>query len=112
MQMTENEIVKSYMEAKEKDKLICILAELNGCQRHDITAILRNNGVDLPGPKLKKIEEPKPKTYERITEYPEHDIEVPKCVKEELESSVQALNNQITIMRERRDEILAFLARL
>lgn len=115
MQMTENEIVKSYKEAKEKGKQIGILADLNGCQRQEITAILRNNGVDLPGPKPKKVEEPKepkPKTYERITEYPAKDIEVPICVKEELMSSVEALTEQIDSLLKRREDIIDFIKRI
>ena len=116
MQMTDNEIVKSYKEAKEKKKQIGILADLNGCNRQEITAILRNNGVDLPGPKPKKTEEPKdkPKIYERITEYPpeEKDILVPICVKEELMSSVEAMTEQINSLLKRRAEIIDFIKRI
>ena len=47
MQMSVNEIVRSYREAKEPGKQITILAELNCCTREDIYNILKENGVDI-----------------------------------------------------------------
>lgn len=45
MQMTDNEIVKSYKKAQDRRKQIGILAELNLCTKEDIRIILRKAGV-------------------------------------------------------------------
>lgn len=48
MQMTVEEIIKNYMQAKDKAKQIGILADLNGCDKEKIRSILRTRGVELP----------------------------------------------------------------
>ncbi len=48
-QMSPSEIVQMYKEAKEKSIQIKILAELNLCSQDEIKAILRENGIRLPG---------------------------------------------------------------
>lgn len=48
MQMTVEEIIRSYTEAKDKSKQIGILADLNGCDKEKIRSILRTKGVPLP----------------------------------------------------------------
>lgn len=48
-QMSPSEIVQMYKEAKEKSIQIKILAELNLCSQEEIKAILRENGIRLPG---------------------------------------------------------------
>lgn len=49
MTMTENEIVRSYREAKNKRQQIEILADLNTTSIDEIKKILKANGVDLRG---------------------------------------------------------------
>lgn len=49
MTMTENEIVKSYKEAKNKQNQIKVLAELNDTNPEEIKKILKSKGVDLRG---------------------------------------------------------------
>lgn len=49
MEMKDEEIVKSYKEAKNKRHQIEILAELNACSVDYIKKILKANGVDLRG---------------------------------------------------------------
>ena len=49
MNMTENEIVRSYRAAKNKRQQIEILADLNVVSQDEIKAILKENGVDLRG---------------------------------------------------------------
>ena len=44
MQMTENEIVKSYKQSTKKVQQIGILADLNLCTKKEIRAILEKNG--------------------------------------------------------------------
>lgn len=46
MQMTENEIVRNYREAKNKREQVTILADLNRCEKEEIVEILLKNGVD------------------------------------------------------------------
>lgn len=46
MQMTENEIVRNYREAKNKREQVTILADLNSCSKDELIAILLKNGVD------------------------------------------------------------------
>lgn len=53
MQMTDNEIIRSYKEAPEgkKQKQIKILSELNACDKKTIREILRKGGFDIKEPK-------------------------------------------------------------
>ena len=46
MQMTNEEIVRSYKEAKHKKEQVGILAELNACTRSQIIEILRAGGIE------------------------------------------------------------------
>lgn len=48
MQMTVEEIIRSYTQAKDKSKQIGILADPNGCDKGKIRSILRTRGVELP----------------------------------------------------------------
>ena len=48
MQMTVEEIIRNYIQAKDKSKQIGILADLNGCDKEKIRSILRTRGVELP----------------------------------------------------------------
>lgn len=47
MTMTENEILRSYQQAKNKKQQIEILADLNQVPKDTIKAILRENGIDM-----------------------------------------------------------------
>lgn len=48
MQMTDNEIVRSYQHAQNRTKQISILAELNACSKAQIRDILEKNGEEVP----------------------------------------------------------------
>ena len=48
MQMTVEEIIRSYTTAKDKSKQIGILADLNGCDKEKIRAILISKGCQMP----------------------------------------------------------------
>ena len=58
MEMSEKEIIKSFEEAKDRNKQIRVLADLNGCPRDQIVEILSAAGVyKKPGKKPAKKEE-------------------------------------------------------
>lgn len=46
MEMSPEEIVRDYRTAKNKGKQVTILAELNGCTREDIIAVLSAGGIN------------------------------------------------------------------
>ena len=46
MMMSNDEIVRSFLEAKYRTKQVGILAELNACRKNDIIEILKQGGVD------------------------------------------------------------------
>lgn len=48
MEMTDDDIVKEYREAKHKSRQIGILADLNGCAKNDIKCILIRHGALNP----------------------------------------------------------------
>ena len=54
MTMTENEIVRDYRAAKNKQQQIAILADLNTTTTDEIKKILKANGVDLRGGSFRK----------------------------------------------------------
>ena len=52
MVMTVQEIAKSYNEAADKGRQVGVLADLNGCDRHQIIVVLKGQGItDIPQPK-------------------------------------------------------------
>lgn len=65
MVMTNEEICRDYRQAKQKQKQIGILAELNQCDKITIVSILKAGGEQLPGnyynkPQPKKTKSPAP----------------------------------------------------
>ena len=100
MQMTANEIVKSYREAKEKKKQIQILSELNACSTADIKQILRDNGVQFPGPEP-KADKPKAALKEPKLD---HTIIIPRWVNEAVEERINRLDEEIKTMKAELEE--------
>lgn len=49
MEMSKEEIVRRYKEAKKKSGMIQILAELNGTSKTEIRKVLTEFGITLPG---------------------------------------------------------------
>lgn len=47
MEMTKEEIIRDYRQARYKGKQVGILADLNGCRKSGIVAILREGGVPV-----------------------------------------------------------------
>lgn len=66
--MSHNEILASYRQAKDKKKQIKILAELNLCGEKDIVRILEEQGEVIPKP------ERKPKTAKDVPDVPEPPV--------------------------------------
>ena len=65
MQMTVEEIIRNYTQAKDKSKQIGILADLNGCDKEKIRAILISKGCQMPtkGRPKKETTEKKIESY-------------------------------------------------
>lgn len=63
MQMSNEEIVRSYREAKDKAKQLGILSELNACDKQKIKDILAEGGIDhrqLPRSRKEKAADERP----------------------------------------------------
>lgn len=84
MQMTTEEIIRNYTEAKDKSKQIGILADLNGCDKEKIRSILRTKGVPLPtkGRPKKETSTRKTSTVEKVT-WPKEDPKIEDLVQED-----------------------------
>lgn len=90
MQMTTEEIIRNYTEAKDKSKQIGILADLNGCDKEKIRSILRTKGVPLPTKGRPK------KTEVKKTTWPKSDPKIEDLVqKDEFESPMRPLEATI-----------------
>ena len=71
MEMTDNEIVRSYREARDKGKQVKILSQLNLCEIGEILDILTKNGVKPQ--ELPRTRRGKAKT-ETVESPPKHRI--------------------------------------
>ena len=82
MQMTENEIVKSYKQATKKVQQIGILADLNLCSKKEIRAILESHGCEVPhyGNRYTKPKEATKQTKSKKPEQPSLDFQTPVVV--------------------------------
>lgn len=105
MQMTTEEIIRNYTEAKDKSKQIGILADLNGCDKEKIRSILRTKGVPLPTKGRPKKETSTRKTSTKTKEptstvkkvtWPKPDLKIEDLVqKDEFESPIRPLETKI-----------------
>jgi len=90
MQMTVEEIIRSYTQAKDKSKQIGILADLNGCDKEKIRAILISKGCQMP-----TKGRPKKETVEKVT-WPKEDPKIEDLVqKDEFESPIRPMKATI-----------------
>lgn len=90
MQMTTEEIIRNYTEAKDKSKQIGILADLNGCDKEKIRAILISKGCQMP-----TKGRPKKETVEKVT-WPKEDLKIEDLVqKDEFESPIRPMKATI-----------------
>lgn len=71
MQMSNEEIVRSYREAKDKAKQLGILSELNACDKQKIKDILAEGGIDhRQFPRSRKEKDARPEKAERTKARP------------------------------------------
>lgn len=118
MQMTEKEIVKNYIESKNKTAQVGILADLNLTDKETIKEILKQNGISYPpkrGVKTKEEQE----VYKKImSEEPQkavikktvknENIEDPKAAAGNVPDIVlQMVNEKIYEMQEELEAIIA-----
>ena len=90
MQMTTEEIIRSYTTAKDKSKQIGILADLNGCDKEKIRGILISKGCQMPtkGRPRKEQTEPKGKAR-KVTYHKELGVLSTEEIKTEVEDIVK-----------------------
>lgn len=114
MQMTDNEIIKSYKEAKEKKKQIEILAQLNACPTTTIREILIANGVQFPGPKPKKAKEETKVVAVISKDAPTLPVEkvIPEFVDKVVQERLAFLRDSIAMAEERLTKLRAEEAEL
>lgn len=70
MQMTEQEICKEYREAKDPNRQLTILAQLNTCEPGDILAILEKNGEPLKKRPYQRNPKPEKEATKKEEEIP------------------------------------------
>lgn len=110
MTMSNDEIIRAYLQSKDHRKQIGILADLNGCDKEKIRTILIHHGVKLPTPgrPKKEVKEPTVKIEKRkasdVLPVPKEEpkvvwVPVPEKKKEPLPLSV------IMALQKRIDEI-------
>lgn len=94
MQMSPADIKKEYLEAKNKIKIIGVLADLNTTTPKEIKRILEGQGVELS--QKKKAEEKK--MEEKKTEkQPEKEKEVPEIIAQTITDKIASLGRRIEI---------------
>lgn len=124
MQMSKDEIVRKYKEAKNKKHVIEILADLNTCDKSLIRTILTEGGISLPGnpnfgkPKA-QIKKPIA-TEEETEESNEVAIEetnpikhepLPDVIRHQLLLDADAIDNQIMELVQKKQAILDYVYR-
>ena len=99
MQMTNEEIVRSYKQADPKKKVeqIRILSELNACDKKTIREILEKNGCNPPKYGNRYTGKVK-KDGELKVEQPEIKVETPDIVVELVREAIMEYNTKIITM--------------
>lgn len=117
MQMSKEEIVRRYQEAKYKSKQVQILAELNGCDKETIQEVLRQSRIEIQAAKAKKTAEKPIKTKSEgkpADRNPVSKTTIPEAVKQavitmlekkrlEIEADRQALEEKTRTIKELED---------
>lgn len=114
MQMTEDEIYRSYKEAKEPQKQIRILAQLNCCDTDKIKEIIASHGEPVPKRKYTrrqpvKVQPPEKPQAVKKSDLPESVIAALKQKIMFLESDIERYATESENCRARADEIREFL---
>ena len=112
MNMTPEEICRSYREAKKKMEQIKILSELNATTEEEIKKILKENGYLKTGPKTAimqtALKKPKLETPETNMQPKQ---EVPDAVIQLCVKRVEVIREQIDKLEKELEKINNFLAR-
>lgn len=107
MEMSEEEIVKSYKEAAYKGSQIGILADLNGCNPSEIYVILEKHDIDITKPENKKTKhgrragqpnKPKKKEQKTLTDFDKKLLSI-------LEEGIVTIDKEIQKHQEVIDEL-------
>lgn len=112
MQMTNEEIIKSYKEAKDKKKQIKILADLNTCDANVIKEILVEAGEAAPRVYKRAAKKPEEKKTTKTAEQ-----ELPTAIIKSLTMRMNEIGAAITLqeakieeLKQERQDITDFLA--
>lgn len=119
MQMTNEEIVRNYNEAKNKTAQIGILADLNCCPKSEIRNILREAGIKLSGnpnfgkatikKKPKAKDELKAAAEEIEKQEEEKTKRIPDVVRHQLLEDIKKLDEEIGELLKKKKELLDFV---
>ena len=117
MTMSNDEIIRAYLQSKDQRKQIGILADLNGCDKEKIRTILIHHGVKLPTPgrpkkeikeaqeKIEKKREAAVKIEKRkASEVLPIPMETPEVVRETLTKKLEPLPMSVVTALEKRIE--------
>lgn len=96
MQMSEQEIVRSYTNAKDKRSQVGVLAELNACPNDTIREILERNGISAPKPgrKSQKTTEKPKKPKAQLTEKAKRLLKTEEQKQEERELKTERTDQE------------------
>ena len=108
--MTDYEIERSYVHAKNKKEQIRILADLNACKVEDIASILIGRGIDITGKKNKNVENTKSDKLKNSQKADKTRVEfsktakvlnkeLPRAVQEALEMKLDDLESRMKNLR-------------
>lgn len=128
MTMSNEEIIRAYLQSKDQKKQIGILADLNGCDKEKIRTILIHHGVKLPTPgrPKKEVKEPTVKIEKRkasdVLPVPKEEPKVvrvpvpekkkeplPMSVTTALEKRIEEIDVEIFELNFEKEEIKRFL---
>jgi hypothetical protein len=117
MDMSKDEIVVRYRQAKHKAEQIKILADLNACGVDDIIQVLTDSGINLRGMnkvrgKLSAIQdEPIPASVEDVQPIPEEPVEdaEPTAIDNALDvirNQIREIDASISVLNQRKQAII------
>ena len=111
MQMSREEIVKSYKESKDKRHQIDILADLNCIDKDGIRAILYDAGVPLPGKPKAQIKKPVETVEKKEPEEPKEEPNdfLPGVVRDQLMKDADDIDKQIDELIKKKQVILDYV---
>lgn len=107
MQMSREDIVKSYKESKDKRHQIEVLADLNCIDKDAIRAILYEAGVPLPGKPKAQIKKPIETVEKKEPEEPKNFL--PGVIRDQLMKDADDIDKQIDELIKKKQVILDYV---